>query len=137
MTEAQQPQQPLGIPGELDPGPMPDTAPTPAPEVHGGHIEQPPVADDRPSSREVVDSLTGYDEVAIEKRFGRDIEDLAENTGTTFLRALMFTLKRREGLSDGDAHTAVMSMTFAELREAFAPDADADLPGSPVGEGNG
>lgn len=95
--------------------------------------------DDRLSSRDVVNSLTGFDELAIEKRFGRTVEDLAENTGTTFLRALLYAVERRRaGVSDQQAYEAAMSATFGGLQERFAPDdadADPDLPGSPAGEG--
>lgn len=104
-------------------------------------LDGPAEPDERLGSRDVVNSLTGFDELAIERRFGRSIEDLAENTGTTFLRALLYIVeKRRDGNTEPEAWDAAQRTTFGDLQARFKPDEqdpDPDLPGSPAGEGSG
>lgn len=88
-------------------------------------------------SGEVVESLTGHDEAAIEKVFGRSVEDLAENTGSQFLRALLFAVHRHDGMTDANAYKAVMDLTLRDLKTKFATDdegEDPDLPGSESGK---
>ena len=70
------------------------------------------------TSDEMLDSLTGFDEVAISKWFG-DIAGLVEG-GSMFGRSLVFVMKRREGASDADAHGAAMSLTLREVNDYFA-----------------
>lgn len=102
-------------------------------------VNEPMAPEPQLSSGEVVNSLTGFDEDAIERAFGHTVEYLAENTGTTFLRALVFAVERRTGASDGDALKVAKGLTFGELKARFAgdDDGDPDLPGSKVGEGSG
>ena len=70
------------------------------------------------TSNEVFESLTGFDEVAICKWF-EDIGALAEAKGSMLGRALVFIVKRREGLSDVEAHAASMALPLRDLNKFF------------------
>ena len=65
---------------------------------------------------EMTESLTGFDEIAIEQQFRRPLEDLS-NTGT--VRALAFVQFRRDGLDDKAAHEKAMGATFGALDDMF------------------
>lgn len=72
---------------------------------------------------EVFDSVTGFEEIAVATHFGRTVEDLGNNDSRMFGRALVFVVKRREGLDDVAAREAALAMPFKELNEDFfAPD---------------
>lgn len=85
------------------------------------------------TSSEVLASLTGYDELAIEQHFGKPIEGMT-GTPSKFGRALVFVLKRREGLNDGQAKKYVLELTMGAVDDHFAPDEDDELPGSEAGK---
>jgi hypothetical protein len=77
-----------------------------------------------------IKSLTGYDEIAIAKSFGADVEALTPGRAT---RALLFVRHRRSGMKDPEAYAAATAATRGELEELFTP-ADvladeADAPG--------
>ena len=94
--------------------------------------------DSRPTTEDVMDSLTGFDEIAIEKNFGKEILVLAEHHQTKFMRALVFVLKRREGLDDVSARTAALELSLADTKETFAdpePEIDEDDPDTDQGKG--
>jgi len=71
------------------------------------------------TAEEVFDSITGFDEIAISTHFGRTIQDLAETEPSMFGRALVFVVKRREGLEDAEARKAALTMTLKECNEDF------------------
>lgn len=85
------------------------------------------------TAEEVFDSLTGFDEIAIAQKFGREVTELAEKSPTTWIRAMVFTVMRREGLSDVDAKQAALELTLAQTQEFFADD-DEVTPDEPVTE---
>lgn len=87
----------------------------------------------RLTAEEAFDSLTGFDEIAIEKAFGQDVMVLAEDKQLTFTRALLFILRRRDGMSDAEAKTAVMNMPVGDVLDAFDEDDEVD-PSDPVTE---
>lgn len=68
-------------------------------------------------------SLTGFEELAIHKAFGRVVDEL---TGTMTLRAMLFILRKREGTADKDAYQQVMSMPLGEVSEQFTIPGTAD-----------
>lgn len=70
----------------------------------------------KPSADEVTESLNGFDEIAIEQAFGKPLTDLSD---TMAARALVFVLKRRDGLSDKDARREVMQMTLGVVMDSF------------------
>ena len=77
---------------------------------------------------EQVEMLTGHDEQAIEKQFGKDLDSLRF---TMQLRALVFCDKRRGGSTDKDAYKAAMDLPLKDLGDQFAdeePEVDADEP---------
>lgn len=83
-------------------------------------------------------SLNGFDEIAIAKSFGVDIDHL-RTTPFTFLRALVFVHKRRaEDLPDVKAYAAAQELTIGELQDYFPdpePEMDPDDPDTEAGKG--
>lgn len=96
---------------------------------------------ERPTRSDMLDSLTGYDEIAIAKAFDRDFAVLLDYP-TQLARALVFVEKRRsESLSDKDAKAAAMGMRLGEVNSYFPdepeqPEIDPDAPETPLGEGD-
>lgn len=74
---------------------------------------------------DVLRSLDGYEEEAIEAAFGRDIDSLAFGRQ---LRALAFVLRRRRDVDAVTAKREVMTMTvhlvFQEFSDLRDPDAE-------------
>lgn len=92
------------------------------------------------TGEEMFESLTGYEEIAISKMFDAEITHLAEAKPTTFMRALIFIARTREGLAAPDAKKAVMEMSLGECNDYFAddePDVDPDDPVSESGKDDG
>lgn len=81
---------------------------------------------DKLTGRDIADSMTGFDEIAIAQRFGRTAADLAQNDGSMFLRSLIFVAKRREGLSDDEAWNAALGLPMKEAGEFFAQDSEEE-----------
>lgn len=73
---------------------------------------------------EVFESLNGFDEIAIEKAFA-EVTSLKDKP-MTFLRALVFTEKRREKLGDKEAKQYAMELPVKELTAYFADKADIE-----------
>ena len=93
---------------------------------------------DKPTMTDVVNTLTGYDEIAIAQAFGKDFTVLLDHP-TTMGRALVFVLERRGGLGDGAAKKAALDMPLGVLNDYFADeveDANPDEPDTPAGEGD-
>lgn len=65
---------------------------------------------------EMTRSLTGFDEIAIERAWGKAFNDLG---GTTLARALLFVAERRDGMKDADAYRAVMDLRLDALESRF------------------
>jgi len=65
---------------------------------------------------ELSRSLTGFDEIAIQKRFGADFTALP---GTLAARALLFVHKTREGRAPADAFNAVMGLRIDAVEQEF------------------
>lgn len=73
-------------------------------------------------------SLTGFEEQAIKRSFGVNLNDL-QHDGSTTLRALIFSHLRREGAKDRDAYNQSMEMPLRDVQTYFAepvPDDDDD-----------
>ena len=94
------------------------------------------------TAEEALESLTGFDEIAIAQRFD-DIGALVERGGSMFARALVFVLKRRDGLDDMAAHAAAMALPLRELNAFFVAEPeegeagkDAEPPSEPQPEGS-
>lgn len=89
------------------------------------------MTDGKLTYNEHLELLTGFDEIAIEKWFGEDIDSLRF---TMKCRALLFTRNTRLGQQPKDAHKAAMSLTLKQVGDAFADDEDEPLPEEPVTE---
>lgn len=81
---------------------------------------------------ETMESLTGYDEIAIAKTFDMEWGELAKKKPSMFTRALLFVLRRREGLTDAQAKEAALSLTIGAVNDLFDTEDDDE---SPVGKG--
>lgn len=84
------------------------------------------------SADEVLGTLTGYDEIAIAKKFGAEVLDLMETRPLTGLRALVYIQKRRELTTehtkqssvDQAAYEHVMGLTVTQVQDLIADDED-------------
>ena len=74
---------------------------------------------------EVLDSLTGHDEMEIATQFGRTIGELIPEPGM-YRRALIYVLKRRETVVDDDARNLVLGMRMKDVLEFFPSEASED-----------
>ncbi len=72
-----------------------------------------------PSVEEVVKSLTGFDEIAIEQKFREDFTSLSPTMTT---RALVFILEKRAGAEDKDAYRTSMNMPLGDIQGRFSED---------------
>ncbi len=87
----------------------------------------PPAEPAKPTASEAIASFTGYDELAVERTFGKDIVALGETT--LAMRAVaMILIKRDQQLDDTRAYRAAMSMRFAEVMDLFTPEDDEGDP---------
>lgn len=77
----------------------------------------------KPTYSEAVDTLTGYEEIAIENQFGDEFFGLSI---VKRMRALAFVFEKREGLSDKDAKKKIMSLSQAAIGEYFSDEDDED-----------
>lgn len=87
---------------------------------------------------ELVESLTGFDEIAIEKHFeGFDIYADGEAKGVRAMRALAFVWHRREGANDREALQTANNLSFKALSDYFLDaeeEVDPDQPDTPSGK---
>jgi hypothetical protein len=93
------------------------------------------------SGSEVFDSLTGYDEIAIEKAAGSPVEVLQENRKVLLLRCLVAVDIMRESqpkVTYPLAYKQAMEMTISEVNDYFDAsdenDIDPDDPDSEPGK---
>lgn len=87
------------------------------------------------TAEEAFESLTGYEELGIEKAFKVDITALSDSKPTIFMRALVFALKRREGLTHDKAYDAAMTLSLKDAQDFFAEsDVMPDEPDTSAGE---
>lgn len=85
---------------------------------------------------EYLESLTGFEEIAVAKAFGEDPMALKERP-STLLRALVFVDHKRQGKRDPEAKQAALELTIGDLGNYFAdeePDLDPDDPDTDEGK---
>lgn len=82
---------------------------------------------------EFIESLTGYEEIAVKGAFGAKPAELGKGDKAALIRSLYFVLKRREGLKDIEAKDAALSATIGEVGRSF-PDNDEPVPDDPITE---
>lgn len=88
---------------------------------------------------EFMESLTGFDEIAMEKHLGVDVYTEGEAKPMRMMRALAFVVHRRAGLTDVQAKEAALSMPVAAVNAMFADnseDVDPSDPDSESGKGD-
>lgn len=88
---------------------------------------------------EMSESLTGFDEIAVEKTLGIDVYTDGERKPVLMMRALVFVHMRRLGKTDPEAKQAVMEMPLSAVNDYFETDQDevlADEPDSESGKGD-
>lgn len=78
-----------------------------------------------------VKTLTGFDEIAIEKAFDADIYQIADKKPVLSLRMLVFVDQTRSGATPAEAKDAALSMTTGGLEGYFAED-DEITPDEPT-----
>lgn len=71
-----------------------------------------------PTMDEFSETLSGFDEIAIEKAFKTD--DWTKLPPMKLLRALKFVMIRREGVPDADAYDQVQGLALGEVNGSFA-----------------
>lgn len=76
------------------------------------------------TAEEMMESLTGHDEMAIAQHFGRNVGDLMSKDSLMLARAMVFVAKRRTDLNDDDARNAALDMSFKEVMAFFADPAE-------------
>lgn len=76
---------------------------------------------------EMQESITGFDQIAIQQQFGLDLYNLMQQQPMMLTYVLAFIHVRRttEGVSDAQAKNRVMNMTLGEANSYFADDEDA------------
>lgn len=74
----------------------------------------------KPLLEDVLETFTGWDEIAIGQHFGE--KDWTDLTGTMLGRAAVFVMRRHGGMHDGEAHKVAMGLTLGELKASFADD---------------
>lgn len=81
--------------------------------------------DTKINAEQVFNTLNGYEEIGIQKAFGTDIGTLATSgQNIQVMRALVFVVARRDGLTHADAEKRAMEIPFAELLEMFETEED-------------
>lgn len=100
-----------------------------------------PDTGDKLSFSDMVGSLTGYEEVAIEERFGEPVGRLMRAALTKAGRALIFIEEQRKGAKPADAYKTAMGMRLTDVNDCFfdededEDDVDPDNPDSELGKG--
>lgn len=115
------PTVPAGTPLPIEP-----TAVTPA----GAHAAEPegPAAPVKPTPQEFIGTLTGFDELAIQRCFGKEVTEFEGSPRA--LRCLAFiNIKRTEGLDDTRAYNAAMALPLSDVLDMFDLD-DEDEDGA-------
>lgn len=84
--------------------------------------------DTRPTFTEAMFSLTGFDEIAIERSFKRDISKLKEQPFQG-MRAVAFVEERRKGMKDSEAYEFVMGLSIKDVSARYADEDPGVDPG--------
>lgn len=89
------------------------------------------------TAEDLFQSLTGYDEIAISKAFGEDLNGLRTKP-FMFLRALIFVQLRRGGAKDEAAKREALEMTMTQLESFFEIDTEVmpEEPATDMGKGD-
>lgn len=86
------------------------------------------------TANEMVESLTGFEEIAIANQFGAEITELFEKRPMGAVRALVFVDMTRSGLTTPDAKRAALELTIKQVTGYFLAEEDEPMPDDPVTE---
>jgi hypothetical protein len=86
------------------------------------------------SAEEFMDSLTGFDEIGIQKVFGAKPIELGRKDRSGLMRGLYMIAQRREGLSEAEAKKAALGATLKEVGDFFPDAEDEPMPEDPATE---
>jgi hypothetical protein len=75
------------------------------------------------TAEEVLDSLSGFDEMAIKQHFGATLAELTKDE-TMLGRALVFVVKRRDGASDDTARNDALNLSLKGVLGYFAEESE-------------
>lgn len=71
----------------------------------------------KPTVEDVMDSISGFDEIAVEKAFGKELLDLSASMVT---RALVFVMERKKNGNDNTAaFNVAMNLGMKDLNDQF------------------
>lgn len=92
------------------------------------------------TQNELMESVNGFDEIAVEAHFGIDLYTGNEGHPMKVARAAVFINERHGGLSDTDAKSVAMRMSLKDIEGYFEPEPDdeidPDAPDTVVGKGD-
>jgi hypothetical protein len=72
---------------------------------------------------EIIESLTGHEEMGITAQFGTNIGKLVADQ-PMLRRACVFTVKRRESMNEDDARNFALNLPLGEVSEFFAEESE-------------
>lgn len=82
---------------------------------------------------EMTESLTGFEEIGIQKQFGQDLMEM-ERTPVRMIRSLvMIDIARRDEVNHVEAYKRAMDMTMKQVMAHFADD-EEPMPEEPTTE---
>lgn len=89
---------------------------------------------DRPTQTELIESITGYDELATQEHFNLDpyVGDPAHPLA--LVRALVFIHQRHSGADDKKAKAHALSLPIKDVHTYFADEEDEPFPDDPATE---
>lgn len=74
---------------------------------------------------EVAEAITGFDEIAVLKRFGHNLAALGGALGNNMVgRALIYTDLRQKGVADEDAYQISMKLSNKQVGAYFAEETE-------------
>lgn len=80
---------------------------------------------------ETLESLDGYEELAIKAQFGEGLGTYIGDGTSTDRRALIFIELKRGGATAKDAHSQVIKMRLGEVQDYFADEPVEEDPADP------
>lgn len=83
---------------------------------------------------EAMNSVTGFDELAVEKHFGFDLYQIADEKPLMSVRSMIFVDLRHQGVADKEAHEKALSMTLGEVEAYFEDEPEDAMPDDPDSE---
>lgn len=85
------------------------------------------------TSVELIQSMTGHEESAVETAFGATLEALAANE-SKLMRALVFVIASRDGKNRKEAKATALDLTRKDLEGYFSDEPEELMPEEPVTE---